>query len=184
MNSIKILTNSFLILLLVAGFFACSKKSDNPVAPTTPTNELKLTVGTQQITFSQGIGGYAVNENLSYVQFTTSEAGDTLIFILVFTGKQTGNQAWDVNQETGPLLYQYGTSGNLIFVPVQGSTNITAYGNVGSAISGTLTGTLADVNATNVAVSGNFTVQRSADIQTIGKAVNIGIAKHIELIAN
>lgn len=184
MNSIKILTKSFLILLLVAGFFACSKKSDNPVAPTNPTTELKLTVGGQQITFNQGIGGYAINENLTYIQFTKAEAGDTLLFFLVFSGKQTGNQSWDPNADTGVLLYQFGASGNIIYSPVQGSTSVTSYGNVGSAISGTFTGTLADVNATNVAVSGNFTVQRSADIQTIGKAVNIGNAKHIELIAN
>lgn len=170
MNRIKILNFSLVLIFALSSFFACSKKSDNPVAPTTPTTELKLTFGSQQITFSQGIGGYAIQENVTYLQFTKAEAGDTLIFFLLTSGKQTGNQAWNPNQDTGVLLLQYGNSGTLIYSPVQGSTSLTAYGNVGGAITGTFTGSLEDNNQSQVNVSGNFSVQRSADINTIGKA--------------
>lgn len=93
MNKSKMLIYSLVIFLAALSFFSCSKKSDNPVGPTTPTTELKLTVGTQQITFNQGIGGYAIQENVTYVQFTKAEAGDTLIFFLIASGKQTGNQS-------------------------------------------------------------------------------------------
>lgn len=184
MNSNKILTHSLLIVLLIAGFFACSKKSENPLAPTTTTTELKLTIGTQQITFTQGIGGYAINENLSYIQFTKAEAGDTLIFILLFVGRQTGNQAWDPNQGTGAFLFQYGSSGNILYSPVQVSTSVNSYGNIGSAIAGTFTGTLSDANSNNIAVNGTFSVQRLADIQTIGKSNIIGFFQQVELVEN
>lgn len=172
MNKSKLLNYSFVIFLAALSFFSCSKKSDNPVGPTTPTAELKLTFGTQQITFTQGIGGYAIQENLTYAQFTKAEAGDTLLFFLVTSGKQTGNQAWNPNQDTGVLLLQYGNSGTIIYSPAQGSTNLTAYGNVGGAITGTFTGSLEDNNQSQVNVSGNFSVQRSADINTIGKSIS------------
>ncbi|WP_337864558.1 hypothetical protein [Ignavibacterium sp.] len=165
----------FVVIILVGimGMISCSKKSDNPVAPGgSQTTELKLTIGTQQITFNQGIGGYAVNENVSYIQFTKVEAGDTLMFTMIFTGKATGNQNWDVNNDLGAILIQYGASGTLIYSPLNGSTNITAYGNVGSYISGTFTGQLQDSNGSSVNVSGNFSVQRLADIQSIGKGNN------------
>lgn len=165
----KMLSYSLAIFLAALSFLACSKKSDNPVAPITPTTELKLTFGSQQITFSQGIGGYAIQENVTYLQFTKAEAGDTLIFFLIAFGKQTGNQAWDPNQDTGVLLLQYGNSGSLIYTPVQGSTNFTSYGNVGSSIAGTFTGVLEDNNQTQMNISGNFSVQRSPDVNTIGK---------------
>uniref|UniRef100_A0A832DHK9 Uncharacterized protein n=1 Tax=Ignavibacterium album TaxID=591197 RepID=A0A832DHK9_9BACT len=165
-NSLKIL---FFVLIGALGFISCSKKSDNPVAPGgSQTTELKLTIGTQQITFNQGIGGYAINENVSYVQFTKAESGDTLLFIMIFDGKATGNQNWNVNNDLGVILFQYGASGTIIFSPLNGSTNITAYGNVGGYISGTFTGQLQDQNGSSVNINGNFSVQRSADIQTIG----------------
>ncbi len=170
----KMLIPMFLVVSLI-GFFACSKKTDNPVGPTNPTNELKLTFGSKQITFNQGIGGYAIQEDVTYVQFTKAEAGDTLLFYLVTLGKQTGNQPWDLNQDTGVLLLQYGNSGTIIYTPVQGNTNLTAYGNVGGAISGNFTGILEDNTPSQVNVSGNFSVQRSADINTIGKMVSLDI---------
>lgn len=165
----------FIVIILVGimGFISCSKKSDNPVAPGGSQNtELKLTIGTQQITFNQGTGGYAVTENVSYIQFTTAEAGDTLLFLMIFAGKATGSQNWDVNNDLGAILFQYGASGTIIFSPLNGSTNITAYGNVGSYISGTFTGQLQDQSGSSVNVSGNFSVQRVADIQSIGKRNN------------
>lgn len=165
-NSLKIV---FFVLIGALGFISCSKKSDNPVAPGgSQTTELKLTIGTQQITFNQGIGGYAINENVSYVQFTKAESGDTLLFIMIFDGKATGSQNWNVNNDIGVILFQYGASGTIIFSPLNGSTNITAYGNVGSNITGTFSGTLQDNNSQNINVSGTFSVQRSPDIQTIG----------------
>lgn len=169
MKSIKILTNSFLILLLVAGFFACSKKSDNPVAPTAPTTELKLTVGGEQFTFSEGTGGYAIQEDLTYAQFTTRDAADTLIFLLLYGGKQSGNQNWDSAQNRGALLYQTGSSGTIILSSSTGSTNITSYGNVGSSITGSFSGVLIDDNNSQVNTSGTFSVIRTSDINTIGK---------------
>lgn len=165
----------FVVVILVGimGFISCSKKSDNPVAPGgNQTTELKLTIGTKQITFNQGTGGYAVAENVSYIQFTTAEAGDTLLFIMIFAGKATGTQNWDVNNDQGAILIQYGASGTLIYSPLNGSTSITAYGNVGGYISGTFTGQLQDSNGSSVNVSGNFSVQRIADIQSIGKLKN------------
>jgi len=173
MNSKRNLRHSILILILIAAFFACSKKSDNPVAPAPQTTELKLTVGTQQITFSQGIGGYAIQENITYVQFLKTEGGDTLLFILLYPGKQTGNQNWDPSQDIGVFLIQYGSSGNIALGPVNGSTNITSYGNVGSAIAGSFNGVLVDDDNNQVNVSGNFSVIRNADINTIGKPVVI-----------
>lgn len=183
MNRTKILSYSLVIFFAALIFLACSKKSDNPVAPTTPTTELKLTFGSQQITFNQGIGGYAIQENVTYVQFTKAEAGDTLIFFLIAAGKQTGNQSWDPNQDNGVLLLQYGNSGSIIYAPVQGSTNFTSYGNVGASIAGTFTGVLEDNNQSQVNVSGNFSVQRSADVNTIGKAV-VGFQKTIHSLNN
>ncbi|GMU97042.1 hypothetical protein [Ignavibacterium album] len=182
MNRTKMLRQSLLILLTVISFFACSKKSDNPVAPTTPSTELKLTLGSQQLTFSQGIGGYAIQENVTYVQFTKAEAGDTLFFFLVTSGKQTGNQPWDSNQDTGVLLFQYGNSGTIIYSPSQGSTNLTSYGNVGSSIAGSFSGTLVDDNQSQISVSGNFSVQRSADVNTIGKKISNDILNLIQLV--
>lgn len=161
----------FVVIILVGiiGFISCSKKSDNPVAPGgSQTTELKLTFGTQQITFNQGTGGYAVAENVSYVQFTKSEAGDTLLFIMLFAGKATGNQNWDVNNDLGPVLIQYVASGIIAYTPISGSTNITAYGNVGGYISGTFNGQLQDQSGSSMNVNGNFSVQRIADIPTIG----------------
>lgn len=161
--------HTILILLVgIIGFFACSKKSDNPVAPGNQTTELKLTFGSQQLTFTNGIGGYAINDDISYIQFTKAEAGDTLLFFMIFNGKTTGNQTWDSSGDTGVLLYQFGTSGVFIFSPSNGSTNITAYGNVGGFISGTFNGQLTDQNNSTVNVNGTFSVQRSSDIQTFG----------------
>ncbi|MCL6495875.1 MAG: hypothetical protein K6T54_14020 [Ignavibacterium sp.] len=168
-NSFKIV---FLILIGALGSISCSKKSDNPVGPTAPTTELKITLNgggfnNQQITFSTGIGGYAINEDITYAQFLASQGGDTLLCYISYSGKQTGNQAWDL-ANTGVLLYEYGNSGTTILTPSNGSTNITSYGNVGSNITGTFNGTLQDASAQNISVSGTFSVLRSADIQTIG----------------
>jgi hypothetical protein len=162
----------FFMLLGVIGFISCSKKSDNPVGPTAPTTELKITLNgggfnNQQITFNTGIGGYAINENITYAQFLAVQGGDTLLCYISYSGKQTGNQAWDL-ADTGVLLYEYGNSGTTIFTPSAGSTNITSYGNVGSNITGTFSGTLQDASSQNISISGTFSVQRSADIQTIG----------------
>ncbi len=173
-----------LFIVSMVGFFACSKKSDNPVAPTPGATELKLTLGTQQITFNQGIGGYAVSENLSYVQFLKAEAGDTLLFFLIFSGKQTGNQAWDPSQDLGALLYQYGNSGIFIYSPNQGSTNVTSYGSVGNVIAGNISGILEDNNGNNLSTSGNFSVQRSADIQSINNSRIIELIKQLNLNEN
>lgn len=160
---------ALIILVVIIGFISCSKKSDNPVAPGGgQTTELKLTFGTQQITFNQGAGGYAINEDVSYVQFTKSEAGDTLLFIMLFAGKATGNQNWDVTNDLGPVLIQYGASGIVAYTPINGSTSITAYGNVGGYISGTFTGQLEDPSGSSMNVNGNFSVQRIADVPSIG----------------
>lgn len=184
MKVTKILSFSLVLFLTLLSFFACSKKSDNPVAPTTPTTELKLTIGSQQITFSQGIGGYAIQENVTYIQFTKAEAGDTLIFFLIASGKQTGNQAWDPMNDRGVLLIEYGNSGMTFLSPVQGSTNITSYGNVGSAITGTFTGVLEDNDQTQYNISGNFSVQRSADVNSINDKRIIDIQKSIRIVEN
>ncbi|MGQ9799344.1 MAG: hypothetical protein ACUVRG_08625 [Ignavibacterium sp.] len=166
----------FILLVGIIGFFACSKKSDNPVAPTAPTTELKITLNgggfsNQQITFNTGIGGYAINENITYAQFLTTKSGDTLICFISYSGKQTGNQVWNPANTpvfTGVLLYKSGNSGTTVFIPSSGSTNITNYGNVGNFISGTFDGTLQDTSSQNISISGRFSVQRSEDIQTIG----------------
>lgn len=147
--------------------FLAQKKSDNPVAPGNQITELKLTFGSQQLTFTNG-GGYAINNDISYVQFTKAEEGDTLLFLMIFNGKTTGNQTWDSSGDTGVLLYQFGTSGVFTFSSSNGSTNITAYNNVGGFISGTFNGKLTDQNNSLVNVNGTFSVQRSSDIQTFG----------------
>lgn len=69
-------------------------------------------------------------------------------------------------------MIQYGNSGSFFYQPVQGSTNFTTYGNVGSSIAGSFTGSLEDNNQSQVNVSGNFSVQISADINTIGKSLS------------
>lgn len=159
-----------IMLILIIGFISCSKKSDNPVEPPVGGSvEAKLTLNgagytNQQVSLKNGISGYYINDNETYIQFIEAAGADTVFFALVFSGKQTGSFPWSASAPVVALIVSSGSSNETFLSSGTGSTNVSAYGNVGGAISGNLSGTMTEATSSaNLQISGTFTVTRGPD---------------------
>ncbi len=171
MKKTKFFAIGFATLIAVLMLTGCSKKSDNPVSPTSVTSaEANLTLNgagytNKSVKLSNGVCGYSVSDTATAVYFTGAVDGDTLQLYIVFKGNNKVTVNWD--QDNGSILYKNTSTGQLIFTGVQqGTTTISSYGAVGAKVEGNINGkliestTLAELN-----ISGSFSAVRVPDSQ-------------------
>lgn len=166
-NSSKLL--AVVIIILSLGIISCSKKSNPVEPPTGGSTEAKLTLNgagfsNQQVSLKTGLSSYFINDNETYIQFIEAAGSDTVFLAFVFSGKQTGNHSWSATTPMVALSIYSGSSNAIFLSSGTGSTNVTAYGDVGGTISGNLSGTMIEATSSaNLQVSGTFTVTRGPD---------------------
>jgi hypothetical protein len=169
MKKIKILTIGFSTLIAVLMLTGCSKKSDNPVAPTQITSaEANIVLNgagytNKSITLSNGLCGYSIPDTTTVVYFNGTNDGDSLHLYIVFKGNHTGTINWD--QDNGSELYKNTSSGYLTFIGIsQGTTTVNTYGAVGDKIEGNINGKLIEsTSQTELTISGSFSAVRVPD---------------------
>lgn len=143
------------VLLVSSG---CNKKDSatNPVAPGTTT------AGTASFTFNGAgftnqsfsitgmVGGYSVSDKMSGVTGSSATTGDSTMLTIVFPGNATGT--FSFSDTVGVVISRGTGSSQRGFVNGLGGGQIvvTAYGAVGTSITGTFSGKLYEVTSTQL----------------------------------
>ncbi|HEX7356795.1 MAG TPA: hypothetical protein VF270_03685 [Ignavibacteriaceae bacterium] len=159
----------FIIILLMALNYSCSKDSNNPADPNNiVTSEAKLTLNgagytNKSVTLSNGVCSYSPGDTLTAAIFSGKVDSDSLYFYVIFKGNQTGTFNW--NTENGVLIYKSSSGGFVSYIGVtQGTTTISAYGSVTGKVEGSVNGKLIESGSlAELNVTGTFSATRVPD---------------------
>jgi len=160
-------SQSVLVLVLTVMFFyACSKDSENPVVPPVVVSEAKLTLNgagytNKAVTLSAGISAYSISDTVTAIQFSGKADNDSLYFIIVLKGNQTGTVNWNI--DNGAILLK--NSSSAYIGETQGTTTVSSYGAVNGKVEGTISGKLIEQSSqAELNITGSFSAVRIPDI--------------------
>ena len=163
MKNLKLL---LAVLILGAGLIINGCEDDNnPVDPgpgATASGSFTLNGGgydNQTVNIVGGGALYDSSQDETGVILYGVVNNDTATIAIAFPGNSTGNFTWS---DTTSYLSFY-TNISTIYLGVDGSTNITSYGNVGSNIAGNFSGTLSLFSADSINIDGSFSARRISD---------------------
>jgi hypothetical protein len=156
------------ILVSVIVFAGCSKNSNNPVDPGNNilTSEAKLTLNgagytNKAVTLSNGISAYSLSDTVTAIQFSGKADSDSLYFLIVLKGNQTGTVNW--NDDNGVILIK--NSSSAYIGATQGTTTVSSYGAVNGKVEGTISGKLIEQSSqAELNITGSFSAVRIPDI--------------------
>lgn len=152
-------------LLVLAGFVTgCKKESTTAPEESGSTGTLTFTLNgggfsNRVITLSTAVARYDAGEDETAIAAGGISGTDSLTCSVVFRGNRTGTFSWSSPDYGFAVAF---SSGNRVYFPTSGSTTVSAYGAVGSAVSGTFSGTVTHLGTTEtVTVSnGQFSATR------------------------
>jgi len=161
----------FLSITASVFFSSCGDDDDDPVNPGDGNNnqqsQITFTGGAlnnQTVNLTGAAGGFSVSENISAAVLSGVVGQDTMIVTIVFPGSTTGTFEWQdasSDESASGMIISFTDDPNrwLLSDGSAGSTVITAYGQVGQAITGTFGGFVRGA-ADSSTVQGSFTVTR------------------------
>lgn len=175
----KLLDGYFRYLVVILSLSAalvlnsCSDDDDDPTGPgnggNNQANKISFTGGrynNQTFNLTPIAGGYSVSEDISAVILAGMAGQDSLSIVVAFPGNSTGTFTWqDASSDeasSGVIISVSNDPNKWYLSDVTGSTSISAYGQVGQAITGTFSGTVYSVSD-SAAVTGSFSVTRTPD---------------------
>ncbi|HZW40495.1 MAG: hypothetical protein ACM3O3_04575 [Syntrophothermus sp.] len=170
--------SSVLLLLSITMITGCKKDDNNPTGPGGGggggNNAITINgagFSNAGMTVVASYSAFVTTENLTYVNLMGSFTSDTAFVVVAFPG-QNGTSTWD-GLSTGAYLVLYGTSRFFTAMPNSGTTTVTSYGAVGTAIGGSINGTLYDTQGDSLKISGNFSATRLPDQDSIGGPIKL-----------
>lgn len=180
---------ALVLLIIFVTAAGCSKKDNNPLDPLggNPgggggTYSASITLngdgfvnttfnGTGSLTVAYG--GFSAKDQMTVYAVNCVNAKDTVVIYMTTEGKKTGSFKWvdfdgaNLGANSVFMVKNNDYMQSWVCTANAGTTNITAFGNVGGVITGTLSGKLQSTASTSAAntvnISGSFSVYRVPD---------------------